>query len=144
MKQFVIRKNGGFTLIEVILIIVVASIMAVMMFTYSNTSFTKGSWSLTQTKKTYAQQKVMENIFTDYNLSYKSNIVGLQTKIGNTASQQDPPAGYGQYTVVDNYFINFSNGIEIAANSTDKNILKVTIQNDHGETLSMLFTNIAQ
>ncbi|OPY82368.1 MAG: hypothetical protein A4E71_03151 [Smithella sp. PtaU1.Bin162] len=144
MKRFAIQRNDGFTLIEVILIIVVASIMAVMMFTYSNTSFTKGSWSLTQAKKTYAQQKVMENILADYNLSYKSNIVGLQTKIGNTASQQDPPAGYGPYTLVDNYFIAFNNGAETAANSTDKNILKVTIQNDHGETLSMLFTNIAQ
>lgn len=146
MKSIAGKNSKAFTLIEVVLIIVVASIMAVMMFTYSNMSFTRGSWSLTKTQKTYAQQKVMENIVADYNSNYKSNLVGLKTKIESSTSQQDPPAGYGSYTLAYSNFVAFANSganqyTETAANSTAKDILKITIQNDHGETLSMYFTN---
>jgi len=50
-------KSTGFTLIEVTIIIVVGAILALMMFTYSNMSFTRGSWSLTQTKKHLRNRK---------------------------------------------------------------------------------------
>jgi hypothetical protein len=117
------------------------AILGVMMFTYANMSYTKSSLSLTQTTKTFALQKVMENIFTDYNLNYKSNLAGIKTKIGATASQQLPPAGYGPYTLVYNDFIKFVGNVETPIVSGDpQNMLKVTIKNALGETLTILLT----
>jgi len=143
-------KSTGFTLIEVTIIIVVGAILALMMFTYSNMSFTRGSWSLTQTKKTFAQQKIMESILTDYNLSYKSNLAGIKVKIGNTASPQPLTTVYGTYTLIYNDFIKFVNSggnqydCVPETNTANQNTLKVTIKNDQNETLTILLTNITQ
>lgn len=150
MKNKKIKMNDmGFTLIEVIIVIVIAAILATMIFTYSKMSFTKGSELLTDTTKTFALQKVMENISVDYNKNFKTNLIGLQTKIGgveggNEGSTQNNI--YGNYTIVDNHFIKFINYIETPDNEDPKsnNILKVTIKNDRGERLSILFTMIIQ
>ncbi len=143
MKLFCRQNDKGFTLIESIITIVIAAILGVMMFTYSNTSYTKSSSSLIKTTKTFALQKVMENIFTDYNLNYKTNLVGIKTKIGSTASPQPLTTVYGTYTLVYNDFIKFVGYAETLIVSGDsQNILKVTIKNDLGETLSILLTNV--
>ncbi len=143
MKQFCRKNNKGFTLIEVIITIVMAGILAVMMFTYSNTSYTKSSSLLNRSRDTFRLQKVMENIFTDYNLNYKTNLAGIKTKISDPASQQEPPAGYGAYTLVNNDFIKFVGNAEAPIDTGDpQNILKVSIKNDAGETLTILLTLI--
>lgn len=142
------QNNKGFTIIEVIIIIVVASIMAVMMFTYTNMSSTKGSLFLIQTTKTFALQKVMENVFTDYNINYKTNLTGIQTAIGGGVAGGNEGAildnSYGQYTIVSNHFIKFVGDTEtpIDVDVDPQNILKVTIKNERGETLSILLTLI--
>jgi prepilin-type N-terminal cleavage/methylation domain-containing protein len=194
------QNDKGFTLIESIIVIVVAAILGVMMFTYANMSYTKGSSFLTQTTKTFALQKVMENIFADYNktrpawqashgyvsgdevfpaatstqnghyyLCTKSGTSssreptwptaisatvtdggviwreGLQTKIGAEGATCNSGATtciYGQYTVQYNYFMKFVGNTETPIVSGDpQNILKVTIKNDLGETLSILLTH---
>jgi prepilin-type N-terminal cleavage/methylation domain-containing protein len=209
MKLSSKEKNKGFTLIEVIITIVMAAILAVMMFTYSNMSFIRGASSLTQTTKTFALQKVMENIFIEHRLNYSSpglsawqashayaagnkvfptdakkngryylcvtpgtsastepatwpttiggtvangGVVwqeGLQTRIGTegtTCNSGATTCVYGQYTVVYNRFIKFdpATNAEIPDNVDPKNnnILKVTIKNNLGETLSILLTLI--
>jgi len=131
------QNDKGFTLIESIITIVAAAILATMVFTYSQTSLTKSAQPLNQSKKAMALQKVMENIFADYNLNYTANLVTLKAKIANPASQQLPPAGYGPYTLVYNDFVQL-----VASDPpvTDNKMLKVTIKNDLGETLSTLLT----
>ncbi|MGV8059385.1 MAG: type IV pilin protein [Smithellaceae bacterium] len=144
------HNEKAFTLIETIIVIVVAAILAAMMFAYSNTSLTQSAQPLNQAKKAMALQKVMENIFTDYNLNYKSNLTGIQTAIGggvaggNEGSTQNN--SYGQYTIVANHFIKFVSNNETPDNVDPKNnnMLKVTIKNDLGETLSILLTLIIQ
>lgn len=151
MKLSAKRNDKGFTLIESIIVIVVAAIMAAMMFAYSNTSLTQSAQPLNQAKKAMVLQKVMENIFTDYNLTYKSDLTGIQTAIGggvaggNEGSTQNN--SYGQYTIVANHFIKFAGNTEtpIDTDAGDpQNILKVTIKGDTGETLSILLTLITQ
>jgi prepilin-type N-terminal cleavage/methylation domain-containing protein len=133
------RKDRGFTLIEAIIVIVAAAILGVMMFTYSNTSLLRSSQPLHHATKAFALQRVMENIVADYHLNYKSNLAGIKTKISDPASQQNPPDGYGPYTLVFNDFIKFVGNVETPLVSGDpQNILKVTIKNDLGETLTML------
>ncbi len=132
------RHDGGFTLIEAVIVIVAAAILGAMMFTYSNTSLIRSSQPLHQATKAFALQQVMENILTDYN-SDKTNLAGIKTKIGNP-----PTSGYGAYTVVYNDFIKFVGDAEapIVVGVDPQNILKVTIKNDLGETLSILLTLI--
>jgi prepilin-type N-terminal cleavage/methylation domain-containing protein len=200
MRQSTQNHNKGFTLIEVIITIVMTAILGVMMFSYANMSYTKSSLSLTQTTKTFARQKIMENIFADYNktrpawqasygyvlgdevfpaatstqnghyyLCTKSGTSssleptwptvigatvtdggviwreGLQTKIGAEGATCNSGATtciYGQYTVQYNHFIKFVGSTETPIVSGDpQNILKVTIKNDLGETLSILLTH---
>lgn len=145
------KNHKGFTLIEAIITIVAAAILAMMAFTYSNTSLTKSAQPLNQSKKAMELQKVMENILADYNYNpdynYKTNLVALQAKISNATSQQPPPAGYGPYTLVDNKFVklvgnNFEGVTDDDPPEIQNQILLVTIKNDLGETLSILLTKI--
>jgi len=140
------QTKRGFTLVEGIIVIVAAAILGVMMFTYANTSLVKSSQPLHHATKSLALQKVMENIHADYQLNYKADLVGIRTKISAAASQQDPPDGYGAYTLVYNDFVKFEGGGETPDNvdPRNNNILKVTIRNDLGETLSILLTLIQQ
>jgi len=140
------KNLKGFTLIETIITIVAAAILAMMAFTYSQTSLTKSAQPLNQSQKAMELQKVMENIFADYNLD-KTNLVVLKAKIADPTSQQPPPAGYGPYTLVDNKFVKLvgSNFVDIDTGDPPEiqnQMLLVTIKNDLGETLSILLTKI--
>ncbi len=144
MRQAWGRKDGGFTLIEAVIVVIAAAILGAMMFTYSSTALVKSSQPLHHATKAFALQKVMENILTDYNLHYKTDLAGLKAKVGNPAT-----SGYGVYTVEYNDFIKFAGGEEAAiviggANPDPQNLLKVTIKNDLGETLSILLPLIVQ
>lgn len=144
MRQSTQNHHKGFTLIEIIITIVMGSILAVMMFTYSM-SLTGSSLSLARTTKTFDLQKVMENIFTDYNKTEKqlADLAAIKTKIGSTGSPQPLTTSYGTYTLVYNDFIKFAGNVATPIVGGDpQNMLKVTIKNDWGETLSILLTYI--
>lgn len=135
------QNNKGFTLIESIITIVVAAILATMMYTYSSTSLTKSAQPLNQSKKAMALQKVMESISADYNKNYTNDLATLKTKIEGASAQQLPPVGYGPYTLVYSSYIKFVGNIETPIVTGDPlDTLKVTIKNDLGETLSILLT----
>jgi len=161
MKWSDTKNSKGFTLIETIIAIVAATILGVMAFTYSQTSLTKSAQPLNQSQKAMELQRVMENIFADYNLNYKTDLggdtdpSGIMAKIGAegiTCNSGETTCVYGQYTVIDNHFIKYIDidsdpdvfQWEEALDNVDpknNNILKVTIKNDLGETLSILLTN---
>ncbi len=146
MRRAKNNRDKGFTLVEIIIAIVVAAILAAMVFSYSGTTLTQSVQPLNQAAKTMALQKVMENIFTDYNSNYKADLAGIQTKIGaeGTVCSAETPCIYGQgYTVVDNHFIKFVDNSEAPLAAGDpQNTLKVTVKNDLDETLSILLTLI--
>ena len=72
MKRCAEANNKGFTLIETIIAIVIGAILGVVIFTYSGTFYTKSSASLIQSAKTFALQKVMENILAEHRYNYSS------------------------------------------------------------------------
>ena len=93
-------------------------------------------------KKALALQQVMENITEDYVDSAKTQSfldTVLRVNIGPEGTDQNN--GYGQYHVITNRFIKFVGQAETDIVSGDpKETLKVTIRNDIGEILTVLFT----
>jgi len=129
------KTSQGFTLIEIIITLVIASILGVVIFQYLGSSLTRSSDPIFRLKKSLNLQQVAENITVDYRRNFSTNLDGLKAKVENPST-----SGYGNYTVVTSKYIKFDNFQEI--DETDPNIkkmLKVTIKNAQNETLTMLF-----
>ena len=137
MKRSGRQNNKGFTLIESIIAIVAAAILATMVFSYSGTSLTKSAQPLIQSKTSMDLEKVMENISADYNKYFKKDLVTIQSKIG-TPGAGPITTSYGTYILVDNDFYIVT--VRDPPLAEDNKILRVTIKNDLGETLTMLLT----
>jgi prepilin-type N-terminal cleavage/methylation domain-containing protein len=141
-------KTAGFTLLEVIITLVVAAIVAVMVVTTLGTSMTKSSEPLFRMQKTFALQKVMENFLTAYfeDFEYYHMLPELKTAIETSTPGMDCPQGhvcnsFGNYILVEKDFIKFNtSGNEVTAADTDPDkMLKVTIKNSNNETLTYVF-----
>ena len=136
------ENQSGFTLIEVIAVIVITAVMGAILFQYFGTSLTQSSVPIDRLKKAFQLQKALENITEDYESSSKSTTYldsTLRINIGAEGTDQDNT--YGKYHVVTNHFIKFVTQTEALATGGDpKETLKVTIRNDVDETLTVLFT----
>lgn len=134
----------GFTLIEVIVVIVIASIMATLMFQFVRTSTLKSSDPIFSLGKSLKLQEIMENITLDYLENYTLDLLSLQTSIGNPEGS-DQNNGYGSYRVIHNHFIKFVSNLEqeaLPGEPEDGKLLKITIESpDSGERLTALFHN---
>ncbi len=126
------NKQGGFTLLEIILTLVLAAIVGTGLVQYLGKSLTKSSIAIQRSRQAYELQQVMEDITEDYRENFSSNLVGLQNKI----STYD-----GTYDVDANKFIKFTNETEAVLDNGDpEDLLKVTIRNDSG-ILTTLFSS---
>ena len=136
------ETQSGFTLIEVIAVIVITAVLGTILFQYFGTSLTQSAVPVDRLKKALQLQKTLENITSDYENSNKSTTYldsALRNNIGAEGTDQDNT--YGKYHVVTNHFIKFVTQTEVPATGGDpKEILKVTIRNDVDETLTVLFT----
>lgn len=130
-------NQSGFTLIEIIITLVIAGILGAVLYSYFGKTFTSSSNPVIRLKKAFNHQKIMENITADYMKNYTTNIVTLKTKIGAEATNKNN--SYGQYYVVNNRYIKFVSQTEAVDDTGINNLLKVTIKNDLGETLTVLF-----
>ena len=142
------NKNGGFTLIEVIVTLIVASILGTMLVTFMGTTMTGSVQPLLRVQNANTAGQIMENIITDYNkLNFDDNGAGttvalstLKTRVlaGSTASSY-----YGAtYAIVNNdYVLLNSNGTTspIADGTGDNRTLRVSITKG-SQTLTTLFT----
>ncbi len=134
MRSLSKNKKDGFTLLEIIITLVVAAIFGAMFVQLFGTAFTQSSVPIQRLNQALGLQQVMENITSDYKENYTSDLTTLSTRITNN--------NYGQYTVAENTFIKFvgTQPVESTLVSGDlQDILKVSIANDSGETLTALF-----
>jgi prepilin-type N-terminal cleavage/methylation domain-containing protein len=146
------NKQGGFTLIEIILTLVIAAVVGAGLVQYMGSAFVKSSIPIQRLRQAYELQQVMENITADYRENYTSNLSadaeekGLSWAIGEGEQTKYAPVG-GQYTVIHNVFIKF---VDQGGDNYDEttpleegdpeDLLKVTIKNDSG-ILTTLFSS---
>lgn len=136
------ESQSGFTLVEVIAVIVITAVLGAILFQYFGTSLTQSVVPIDRLNKALQLQKTFENITEDYESSNKSTTYldsTLRINIGAEGTDQDN--SYGNYHVVTNHFIKFVSQAEALATSGDpKETLKVCLRNDVDETLTVLFT----
>ena len=135
------NKQGGFTLIEIILTLVIAAVVGAGLVQYMGSSFTKSSVPIQRLRQTLELQQVMENITADYIENYTSDL-SISTGLSGTIGSGVQTNSYGQYTVIYNGFIEFTSQTEDDLDPDDpENLLKVTITNDSGDILTTLFSS---
>ena len=143
------NKNGGFTLIEVIVTLIVASILGTMLVTFMGTTMTGSVQPLLRVQNANTAGQIMENIITDYNkLNFDDNGAGttvalstLKTRVlaGSTASSY-----YGAtYAIAHNdYVILSSAGADPSPDGgADPQTLRVSITQG-SQTLTTIFTKL--
>ncbi|MBI5194618.1 MAG: prepilin-type N-terminal cleavage/methylation domain-containing protein [Nitrospirae bacterium] len=130
-------NQTGFTLIEIIITLVISGMLGAVLYSYFGKTFTSSSNPVVRLNKAFNHQQVMENITADYLKNYTTNLVTLKTNIGAEATNQNN--SYGQYYVINNRYIKFAGQTEATDDTGANNLLKVTIRNDLGEILTVLF-----
>ncbi|MDA8417444.1 MAG: prepilin-type N-terminal cleavage/methylation domain-containing protein [Desulfobacteraceae bacterium] len=129
------KAQGGFSLIEVIITLLVGAILALVLASALGSSFTNSSLPLFRLQKTMALQQVMENIHADY--AAHGDLALLKTTVG-TGTQNN---GYGVYTVISNKYIKFVNNVQADGTVSD-GVLKISIQDPStGIILTELFVS---
>ena len=134
------NREGGFTLIEVIITIVIVAILGTIFVTFMGTGVVGSSTPVININSSLSLRKVMENMTADYRNTVfsKADLITLRTNIG--AEGTSPVNNYGSYTVDRNRFILFDGTNTEANDAVNLNLLKVTIKNSLGEMLTVLFS----
>ncbi|GAB6273116.1 MAG: hypothetical protein STSR0003_29720 [Smithella sp.] len=136
------NTSQGFTLIEIIITIVIASILGTVIYQYMGSSLVRSSEPIFRLQKTLSLKQVAENITADFNKNYRDDLPGLRTKIGEVSSTPKSNI-YGDYSVVYNDYVqdltaNSDNSPGSETDPTKQKLLKVTIKNEEN-TITMLF-----
>lgn len=140
------KKNGGFTLIEVIVTLILASILGTMLVTFMGSTLTGSVQPLLRVQQANTAGQVMENITADYNKLNADDIGAgttvalstLKTHIQNGNVLTNTPY-YGVYTIVFNDYVTFDSSGNQSSNDGNSRILKVSITQG-SQTLTTLFT----
>lgn len=132
----------GFTLVEVIITILVASILGLIFIQFMGTSMTGSVEPVIRVQNAFTIEQVMEKMTADYKKLMAESTTPLATfkthVQGGNNEVNDP--FFGPYTVVYNNYITFNeSGVQVSE-SGDR-ILKVTIADVNSEQrLMALFT----
>ena len=135
-------NQKGFTLIEIIVTIIVASILGVMFLQYMGTNVTGSMEPVIRVQNAFTIEQVIEKITADYKklmVESTTPLATFKTHVQGGNNEANDPY-FGPYTVVYNNYITFNeSGVQVSE-SGDK-ILKVTIADVNGEQrLTALFT----
>ncbi|HET6491007.1 MAG TPA: prepilin-type N-terminal cleavage/methylation domain-containing protein [Syntrophales bacterium] len=141
-------RQGGFTLLEIIVTIVIAAIMGVFFAQFVGTSVIHSVDPVYRLQNQSSATHIMEQMTADYKklAATQSNFLAVfkdYVEYGNTVTKPEGYEGYpyyGAYQKVHNDYIKFVSGVEqpeaVAAN---QRVLKVTIRRGD-QTVTALFT----
>lgn len=131
-----LKNPQGFSLIEVILVLTIASVLFAMMFSFFGTSILDSSQPVIRLGRTLTLTQTAERITARYRQDPTADLNLLKTSLVSN------PSLYGaDYSVLTNEFIKFvsANDTPIAGGDPET-ILKVKIRQDQThETLTLLF-----
>ena len=128
-----LHQQRGFTLIEIIIVLLMGSILGAMLVPVLLSTLTKSGDPLIQLQNTLSTQQTMENILADYEKQKDDNtlIIGdFKDGIGNVGVISN---AYGTYTVVANDYIS------IDASDDPDSIIEVSIKESGGPTYTTVF-----
>jgi len=134
--------HNGFTLIELIVVIMVASIFAAMMYQFVYTSSVRSPEPISVVGTSLKLHGILENITVDYSQNHVSTLNSLQPRFGAIEGSHQNNA-YGAYRVIHNRFVKFVANSEQQVFSGDPEygkLLKVTIESiTSSERLTVLY-----
>lgn len=137
LKFSMVQNTRGFTLIEVIVVLTVASVLFSMMFVYFSRSMLDSAVPVTNLVKSLDLTRTAERLTAHYRQDTTADLNILMNNLNAN------PRQYGTgFTVVTNQFIKFVGQNDTAISGADpENILKIKIrQNETNEALTLLFT----
>jgi prepilin-type N-terminal cleavage/methylation domain-containing protein len=127
-----LKNSKGFSLIEVIVVITVASVLFAMMFSYFGTSILDSAQPIIRLSQTLGLTQIAEQITSDFRQNPDLDV--LKTNLAT-------PSYYGQdYDVIINDFFKFNgNRKTVPGTQADFLIVKIS-QAQTNETITLLFT----
>jgi prepilin-type N-terminal cleavage/methylation domain-containing protein len=140
--------QGGFTLLEVIVTIVIAAIMGVFFAQFVGTSVIHSTDPVYRVQNLSGATHIMEYINADYKrlAATQSNFLTIfkdYVTYGNTPTKPEGYEGYpyyGSYQILHNDYIKFVSGVEQPeTNTANQRVLKVTIRRGD-QAVTALFT----
>jgi prepilin-type N-terminal cleavage/methylation domain-containing protein len=142
------RGQGGFTLLEVIVTIVIAAIMGVFFVQFVGTSVIHSADPVLRVQNLSRTTHIMEYMTADYKrlAATQSNFLSIFKDYVAYGYSTTKPAGYegypyyGSYQIVYNDYIKFVSGAEQPeTDPANQRVLKVTIRGGD-QTVTALFT----
>jgi prepilin-type N-terminal cleavage/methylation domain-containing protein len=138
------KKGRGFTLIEIIVSLIVASILGVMLVNFMGSNVMQSANPVLLAQNGAYLNQIMENMGADYKFLMATSTNPLTAFIANVGAEGTSQSRYADgshpYTVVNNHRISFPSGSPVTEQTDNAGkVLKVTIQY---QTLSVtaLFT----
>ena len=133
MSALKTHRSDGFTLIEIIIGLIVASVLGTLVVQVMGVHLTESPKPLIRAQEVYSLQEVMESVTEEYNSLMASSTDPLIDLVAFLGGYSAP------YSVRYSYLSGFDgDGNETAGTSTD-NILKVTVSRGE-QRLTSLFT----
>jgi prepilin-type N-terminal cleavage/methylation domain-containing protein len=128
-----IKKRGGFTLIEVIVSLIVASILGAMLVTFMGSNVVQSVNPVLLAQNGAYLNQIVENIGADYKYLMSTSTTPLATFISRLGSEGTSQSYYADgshpYTVASNHRISFPSGSPATEQADNAGkTLKVTIQ----------------
>ncbi len=137
----IFKTRDGFTIIEIILLILLSALFGTMLFQFAGTSVTRSGEEVVLVQEGYELIGIMEQMAADYDeldLSNDTHLSIFETAIlGGNNSSNDPY--YGDYEITTAYIQFSGGGVEEPDSSGENNLLKVTITKG-SQSLTALFS----
>ena len=135
MNGSALRNSSGFTLVEIIVTLTVAAILATVLVAFTGTAVQRAGEPAMRLSESYQLQQVMENI-TGYYIDVIHGEDALSRLYSVIQSEDtDPSTGFGAYKASKSWvYYNASREEVTAGAQSDNTMLKVVLEPVSGES----------
>lgn len=127
-------RSTGFTLLEVVAVIVFSAIAMAAILPFLGNVFLRSAEPRLQLHDGLRLQAAMDALIAEHVAMPTNDLRVFQRRVTGVVT-----AVGADISVRGNQFVRFTNGQEVAATTT-RNLLRITLQNAQGETMTRLFT----